>query len=265
MSNVYLFTNARDEPNLAEWICHHLLLGFDKIVVFDNKSIVPLSRLGTFGNRVAYIHVEEEGAIKLKLMNRAKDIAISRRASWLLYLDADEFLCLARYPNVKSMLFTFNFANSISINWLMFGTSGHVNQPSGLLMDNFLKSDALINPHVKTFVRPSAIRRIVNPHYYILWNNTRSVAITGNPCVTSPFNPVKRTFTNMPAYIAHYINQSESEYIRRKGRNADDGSGIKKGLYHAVHDVHNDVPNNQLQYKYSAAVKQMLAYYNIKL
>ena len=41
-SSVILFTNARDEPNIAEWIAHHLLLGFDKIVVFDHLSKIPI-------------------------------------------------------------------------------------------------------------------------------------------------------------------------------------------------------------------------------
>ena len=33
-NSTILFTNARDEPNIAEWVAHHLLLGFNKIVIF---------------------------------------------------------------------------------------------------------------------------------------------------------------------------------------------------------------------------------------
>ena len=40
-----LFTNARDEPNISEWVAHHLLLGFDKIIVFDHLSTVPISSM----------------------------------------------------------------------------------------------------------------------------------------------------------------------------------------------------------------------------
>ena len=47
-SLVYLFTNARDEPNIAEWVAHHLLLGFDRIHIFDHKSVTPISqKIGT--------------------------------------------------------------------------------------------------------------------------------------------------------------------------------------------------------------------------
>ena len=40
--SVVLFTNARDEKNIKEWASHHLLIGFDKIIIFDHKSITPL-------------------------------------------------------------------------------------------------------------------------------------------------------------------------------------------------------------------------------
>ena len=40
-----LFINARDEDNLKEWVTHHLLLGFNKIIIFDHKSIIPIKSL----------------------------------------------------------------------------------------------------------------------------------------------------------------------------------------------------------------------------
>jgi hypothetical protein len=43
VNNIILFTNARDEKNIKEWVAHHLLLGFDLIYIFDHKSIKPLS------------------------------------------------------------------------------------------------------------------------------------------------------------------------------------------------------------------------------
>ena len=90
---VYLFTNARDEPKIAEWIAHHLLLGFDKIHVFDHKSVTPISN--TIGSlisdkRVNITRVEMDGSIKLDLMTRAVQISQKNNASWMLYLDADE-------------------------------------------------------------------------------------------------------------------------------------------------------------------------------
>ena len=37
-----LVTNVKDEPNVAEFVVHHLLLGFDHVIVLDDHSNVIL-------------------------------------------------------------------------------------------------------------------------------------------------------------------------------------------------------------------------------
>lgn len=37
-----VFCNARDELHINEWIAHHILLGFDKIYIFDHLSTTPI-------------------------------------------------------------------------------------------------------------------------------------------------------------------------------------------------------------------------------
>jgi hypothetical protein len=265
---VYLFTNARDEPNIAEWVAHHLLLGFDKIHIFDHKSVTPISQtLGTIlNNTVTVNRVEGDGGIKLKLIADAVEIASKNKASWMLYLDADEFLLLNKLNNIKELLTMYNFADALAINWLMFGTSGHKEQPPGLLTENFIRSDKMLNPHVKTFVRPEKVKLpIQNPHFYHLTNPNRNFAATGNKKPIGPFNNVVKLFVNVYTYIAHYYSQSEDEFNRRKGRLMDDGSGARPGFNVAIHNNHNDVANNQLQNKYSQRTKDFLAQHNIKL
>ena len=161
-NSVILFTNARDEPNIAEWVAHHLLLGFDKIVVFDHLSKIPIkSNIGTnFNGRLDIIRVEGNGNIKLNLMERAIDIASNGNHSWMLYLDADEFLNLNKFTGVKQFLEVFKEADAIGINWLMFGTSGHKSQPKGLITENFVRSELRLDKHVKSFVRPSAAVKV---------------------------------------------------------------------------------------------------------
>jgi hypothetical protein len=266
---VYLFTNARDEPKLAEWTAHHLLLGFDKIHIFDHKSNIPVSQMIApllKDKRINIMHVETDGAIKLELMTRAIQICQKNNVSWMLYLDADEFLLLNRFNNVKEFLNVFNFADAIGINWLMFGTSGHKQQPPGLITENFIKSDKIINHHIKSFVRPQKVLLpAINPHFYNMINPNRYFAASGNKMVQGPFNPVPKIFTKVSAYIAHYYTQSEEEHNRRKGRQLDDGTNDKLHMYSNLHAVHNEVVNNQLQYKYSKKIKAYLLAYGIIL
>jgi len=266
---VYLFTNARDEPKIAEWVAHHLLLGFDKIYVFDHKSVTPISNLLVSmlkDKRIVVTRVEKDGPIKLGLMTQAVKIAEQNNVSWMLYLDADEFLLLNQHTNIKDFLNIFKFADAIGINWLMFGTSGHKSQPSGLLTENFIRSDKIINQHVKSFVRPEkVILPVVNQHCYSIINPNRYFAASGNKMLQGPFNPVPKIFTKVIAYIAHYYTQSEEEHIRRKSRTMDDGTSGKVNMHSEIHNVHNEVVNGQLQYKYSARIKAYLSSCNINL
>lgn len=265
--SVILFTNARDEPNIAEWISHHLLLGFDKIVVFDHLSSIPIASLikTDFNGRLKIIRVDGTGNIKINLMRDALNISNKGNYSWMLYLDADEFLNLNKCSNIKQFLEVFKEADAVGINWLMFGTSGHNEQPKGLLTENFIRSEIRLNSHVKSFVRPSCVLSVTNPHYYNINNRSRYYSGNGTKMKMGPFNSQPIPFMKAPAYIAHYYTQSEQEHIRRKTRILDDGSVNKVANYPEVHKTYNNVANNQLQNKYSQKTKDFLKKYNIEL
>jgi hypothetical protein len=216
-----------------------------------------------FGNKVQVIRKTGGGNIKEKFGKEAIQIAKNFKASWMLYLDADEFLLINRYSNVKELLAQFKFADALGINWLPFGSSNHKTQPKGLLTENFVMSDKLLNKHVKTFVRPQTVVNQTNPHFYIITNPNRYFTATGNRMSFGPFNDVRRTFTQTAAYIAHYYVQSEEEYVRRKCRKMDDGTAARPKTINF--NRHNEVMNNQLQHKYSQRTKNFLNSYNIIL
>ncbi len=262
-----LFTNARDEPNIAEWVAHHLLLGFDKVVIFDHLSKVPIEikTKGNFNGKLNIIHVNGTGNIKINLMNKALDIAINGNYSWMLYLDADEYLNLNGFNDIKEYLSIFKEADSIGINWLMFGSSGYKSQPKGLLTENFIRSDLRLNSHVKTFIRPSSAVKSINPHYFIMVNPMRYYSGNGTKMNMGPFNNQPLPFIKARAYIAHYYIQSEEEHLRRKSRRLDDGSINKHSGIAEVHKVYNSYVNNQLQKKYSDNIKNFLKKYGIEL
>lgn len=263
-AKVFLFMNARDEPNLAEWIAHHFLLGFSRIFIFDHLSIVPIDiqladkfHTEKLSKSLKIIRSDGTGNVKRKFMQLAIQIAQRKAADWMLYLDADEFLYLRDFSNVKEMLSAFNYADSLGINWVMFGTSGYTTQPTQfpVLTKNFIHSDAMLNKHVKAFVRPSKIISIHDPHSYYLKHPERYYALTGNRMPIGPFNEVNIHFENAPGFIAHYYIQSESEFQRRKGRLMDDGTGLKNTIRQNIHTIHNEKRNTLLRDKYSHKIE----------
>jgi hypothetical protein len=266
---IMLFTNARDEPKINEWVAHHFLLGFDKIFIFDHLSQEPISKKinNRFGGKLVIKRIDEEMSnIKLDFMKRAVNVAKVNYADWMIYLDADEYININNCTNIKDFLKPFKEADSIGINWLMFGTSNLINQPTShddLLIDNFIMSTPRLDKHVKSFVRPDRIVNIVNPHYYVMIDKSRCYNALGFIMPNGPFNIMPLPFFKSPIYIAHYYVQSENEYKRRKGRVMDDGSRPVLPSSQEIHRMYNNVSNYQLKCKYSNNIKKFLQKYKI--
>lgn len=264
---VILFTNARDEHNIKEWAAHHLLIGFDLIVIFDHKSKEPLKTVFSgFNKKIRTVNVSDMGdSIKIKLMNVALDISKKLKSDWMIYLDADEFIILNKnVSNIKELLFKYKFADSLGINWLMFGSNYFVNDPTGLMIENYVKSELFLDKHVKTFIRPQCAIKAINPHYYIMSNPNLMYGIDCN--VLNPpytFNNILVTYEKSPIYIAHYVNQSEETYMRRKINLPADDTG-KKRIIHNIKHIHNQfnsIHNYQPKSQYSENIKNFLQNY----
>ena len=264
-NNVGLFCNARDEINIKEWAAHHLLIGFDIIIIFDHKSKISLKEIFiNFDRRVNIIRIDlETNNIKLILMNKAKEIAKKLNMDWFIYLDADEFLILNNmFKGVKHFLNTYSYGDSIGVNWLMFGSNNFVNEPSGLLLENYTRSQDKIDQHVKSFVRPNEIKNCENPHFYNIRNPLRMLGIDFK-IMKKPycFNNIDISFYKAPAYVAHYVYQSESSYKRRKiDLKGDDGT-IRSDIGKDIHKLYNNTINIQPQ-KYLKNIKNFLQHYS---
>lgn len=255
-----LFTNARDEKNMKEWVIHHLLIGFDVVYIFDHKSKIPLkNEFQNFSKKVIIERVEMDNPVKIPLMKRAVKIAKRLGVDWLLYLDADEFLVLNQYMGVRHLLRNYNFAHSLGINWLMFGSNFHKKEPSGLLIENYTKSVQTIDQHVKTFVRPEYVTNITNPHFYnVLFPNKMITINMKIMSVGSAFNKWSIDYNECPAFIAHYVHQSEETYINRKVKLPTDMNNSFRGIDKNMHRLYNDVENYLVRNKYAPRIKHFL-------
>lgn len=262
---VGLFCNARDEKNIKEWAAHHLLIGFDLIVIFDHKSKIPLSYVfSRFDKRVIVIRFEKEGGnVKVLLMNRAAEIARKIELDWFIYLDADEFLILnGKFKGVKHFLNTYSYGDLLGVNWLMFGSNYLIKEPDGLILENYQRSAKLLDKHIKSFVRPNEIKSCSNPHFYHIKTPLKMIDTHFN-LLKPPYwcNSNTIPFYNAPAYIAHYVYQSEETYLKRKiNLSADDGT-TRQNMGKEIHSYWNEGINTQPQ-KYVGQIKEFLRVQN---
>jgi len=265
---IVLFTNARNEQNMKEWAAHHLLLGFDRIIIFDHKSNIPLKNTFiNFDKRVKVLRCEINNPVKIKLMNRAIQIAKQHNMEWIMYLDADEFLVLNKFMNIRDLVNHYGrYADLISMNWLMFGTNFLIKSPKGLIVESYTKSEASLNKHVKSIVRASQAVYADNPHYYHIRNPARMITVDNklmNSFLGYSFNECKINYNVIPAFIAHYIYQSEETYVKRKLELPSDDTGASRKPDINIHNCYNDVINNRVKNMYAERIKRFLEHYKV--
>jgi hypothetical protein len=183
---------------------------------------------------------------------------------WMIYLDADEFIILNKYKNIKHFLSVYNHADSLGVNWLFFGSNYLKEDPNGLMLENYTRSDLYLNDHLKSFVRPSKIIRPGNPHFYVINNDNKYFGINNkNITHTQHSNFLNIEYYKSPIYIAHYINQSEETYTSRKLNIPRDDTGTFRTLNNIaeIHNQFNSVENNSPKDKYAENVKKFLKMY----
>lgn len=212
-----LFTNARNESNILEWVAHHLNIGFDYIYINDHMSINPINNIIS-NNSSIYVNRIDGNILKNDLISKAVNIAKKMKFDWMLYLDCDEFLIFKDKINVKQFLSEYHNINLIGINWLFFGTSFHINKQTGTILENYTRSDSSFNLHIKSFVKPKYVISVLNPHTYKIANQTKAVGINYKilDTVTPWFFNLDQSIHDTQVYIAHYIYQSYEDYINRK-------------------------------------------------
>jgi len=217
-----LFTNARDEHNILEWVVHHLNIGFQHIHIVDHMSAIPLSTVlkNIPRNRLTIKRIDRK-IMKTTLMREAYICARRNKYMWMLYLDCDEFLILNNDADLNLFLKKYDVRKyaQIGINWLMFGTNDLLDTPAGTIIENYTKCDAQLDRHIKSFLCPYySISSIPNPHVFILPDMSRSVGVDRKQLdrPTPWWRPTSDDYRTVDAYIAHYTFQSYSRYIERK-------------------------------------------------
>ena len=174
-----LIAAVRNEgPFLLEWIAYHRVIGFDTIVVYADQTLdgtgALLAALDAGG---AVIHVpnpvEADPAIPGH-RNRAYAAAIAlpqvRKASWVMALDADEFLNIhAGDGHLSDLLDRMPDADAISLTWRLFGHAGQTRFTNAPVLARFTRAappDRVIGNRqfgLKTLFRPDLARAIA-PH-----------------------------------------------------------------------------------------------------
>lgn len=261
--DIIIFTIAKNEKHiLNEWICYNIMIGFQHIFIYDDQSdedindtiaILPTkykNKVTVFNTKNIIIDSTEfTKNNKNNRNNKNKQIYYlnyfltnnKNISNWCFFCDCDEFIYI---NNDKSNILEFInlYDNSIHdsiydafyIPWINYGSSFFIDQPKGLVIDNFTFHANKYDSIGKSICKLSKLNYIDNYHKI------------GNCIYEFDY---KVDIYQLPIHINHYQINSVKTYLTRKLR-YDIGQelGILRPCSHIYNNLmsFNDINDNSM-------------------
>jgi hypothetical protein len=209
---------------LREWIEFHRLVGVERFYLYDNLS--------TDDHREVLAPYVEQGVVEPAhwpetpgQITAYDDCLKARRREtrWIAFIDLDEFLFSPTGRRVSDVLAEFEDAPGVVANWAVFGPSGHVSRPDGLVIENYVRrtDDPGFNHQVKSIVNPRRVANFCGPHFFT-YRDGFAVDENGNP--VKPRN-VTDSVSFERLRVNHYATKSQQEFEQKlQMRKADTGT-----------------------------------------
>ncbi|MGI9394164.1 MAG: glycosyltransferase family 2 protein, partial [Boseongicola sp.] len=147
MAEVLLVATIKDEgPHILEWVAHHRLIGFDRIMLFENDSTDLTNRtlglLGRMGVVEFHKNSRPEGDYQNRAYRRAGRSAAYQECEWCMSLDGDEFLSVnVGNGTVHDLIAATPDADAILVSWRNFGSGGYVDISPEMVTRRFVTTN----------------------------------------------------------------------------------------------------------------------------
>lgn len=206
---------------LEEWVNYHRVVGVEHFYIYDNDSRVPVREtLAKYVSAGLVTVIEFPGLSKQMPSYNHCLQNYGSSSDWIAFIDCDEFLLPKEGDSVPEILSGYHTFGSLQVNWILFGTSGHVSRPEGLVIESYTLASTpqwADNLHTKAIVQPRYTHSAgTNPHYFNFKH--------GFYAVNEDFIPVPNAFTarhySKLLQINHYTTKSLDEFKAKisKGR-----------------------------------------------
>jgi len=217
---------ARDENRyICEWIKHHIDLGFDEILVYDNCSKIPLQ------TEIEKLPQAYKGKVRVEIEPVSENPQISSyqkglefymdTAEWVAYIDIDEFFTLEK-PLCEILDSQPLSAGALFVCWKFYNANGQEKYENKPVKERFTQECKAQDPcKGKAIVRPQAVLG-VGVHYPVLKPGANMVMVDRTECYHANVTPIYETI-----YIKHYYTKSYEEWLRKIYRGSCDSRCLK--------------------------------------
>jgi hypothetical protein len=225
-----------EEHSITEWIDYHRSIGFEHFFIYgyDDDQRVLAETLASYiaGRLVTFTHCPEVGAQVRMYLHFLR--CYGRSTEWICFLDQDEYVRLPGFHDSVSELT--NQAgksfDSIQLNWLNFGTSGHIDRPGGSVLRQYTRRAPAADINTKHLTRSSAffsLPSLPGPFWHALpAPPVRTCSALLEPCSFWDWiagTPGKQAYLDHVARngerliegacVAHFHLKSEQDFVRR--------------------------------------------------
>ncbi|ACU88244.1 glycosyltransferase family 2 protein [Desulfomicrobium baculatum] len=212
-----------EHPFIKEWINHHLLVGAEKIIIFDNDSSPSLK------NSVQeYI---DHGIVDFfEITGKEQQMAAydrclreyEKKSKWIAFIDVDEFIVPKQSEDVRLILTDYEDFGGLGVHWVEFGSSGYLTRPPQMQLQSYVQRFPLDYPknmHIKSIVQPGRVKGSCDPHRFIY--NEPWFCVDEN-CF--PLAESQGPFTAKSIQLNHYYYRSHEDYCKKIERGRADRS-----------------------------------------
>ncbi len=208
---------------LAEWVAFHHLVGCTHFYIYlhkctDNSKQVVVQLQQHF-NIQCFELGDDVDRPQLAAYQHCYQ-SFGHEIDWMAFIDGDEFLFPTQADNLQTALqpYTYEKMSALGVYWQCFGSSGHIQEPEGLVTENYVHRAPLSfepNRHIKSIVKGSQGEYCTsagNAHVFNTIHGTYDELL----------RPVSQGFMRdlEPSYahfcINHYATQSYDFYLHFK-------------------------------------------------
>lgn len=244
MHNFIVCSVFKNEAHiLDEWISHYLYHGADHIYLvndFSTDNFIEI--INKYADRVSLFHndiITKQVGRQTMIYNKYFTQLLNT-TKWMSILDLDEFLYSPAEINIQKVLQSFDTYSCILVDWVHFGSNGHILQPNSVVEGFNMR--ALYGKNKEYYGFKSIFQTSQFKKFDIHHNETSGKTIRLN------YNDTSGT----PAFlINHYNIQSYDFFMKIKSTRGDvnnwfDFKNLKRDeeLFHKQDD--NDVLDMRL-------------------
>ncbi len=220
--------------DLPEFLIHHYHHhGIRRFYIMDDRSQPPLSSVSDYGipqSAITFKYNEiptDTQWMQYAIYNECAKLYGSRH-TWLVFIDADEFVETRANESLRSILREFDENDSVGalgVNWRIHTSSGLSSRPSSsrksfitCIGDELENTDGSVwkdNKLIKSIVKSAFYSSPINPHKFNLKGGAQTVGEHGDVIEDAA---VRIPITRDRITIHHYAIKSRAEFEEKMKR-----------------------------------------------